>query len=108
MYRARTHTHRRAGLLVVVILASALAAGCDTPSWFRKQDRDPIESVVFRDGKVVPADPASMRSTPELAAAHELYRDGKYAKAESGFHKIAENTKNPPPVADEARFYEAE
>jgi len=95
----------RLSCLSVVLL---FAAGCDTPSWFRKQDRDPIESVVFRDGKVVPVDPAAMRSTPELAAAHELYRDGQYGKAESAFHKIAENTKNAPPVAEEARFYEAE
>jgi outer membrane protein assembly factor BamD (BamD/ComL family) len=91
-----------------LVLLAVSAAGCETPSWFRKHEPDPIESVVFRDGKVVPADPASMRSTPELAAAHELYRDAKYGKAESAFHKIAENTKNPPPVAEEARFYEAE
>src|SRR5262245_36381181 len=58
-----------------------LLSGCETPSWFRKPERDPIESVVFRDGKVVPVDPVAMRSTPELAAAHELYRDGKYGKA---------------------------
>src|SRR5262245_41439741 len=78
-----------------------LLTGCETPAWFRKSDPDPVESVVFRDGRAIPADAAAMRSTPELAAAHELYRQESFAAAESAFHKIAENTKNPPPVAEE-------
>jgi outer membrane protein assembly factor BamD (BamD/ComL family) len=105
---ARTDSRGRTGLLAAAWLSAAAAGGCETPAWFRRADPDPIEAVVYRDGKVVAADPASLRSTPELAAAHDLYRQEKYSAAESAFRKIAENTKNPPPVAEEARFYEAE
>src|SRR5206468_325616 len=54
------------------------------------------------------ADPNPGRGSQELAAAHEVYRQGSYATAEKAFHKVAENTKNSPLVAEEARFYEAE
>ena len=107
MAPARTHTRGTATAFAAAWLAAG-AVGCETPSWFRKTDPDPIESIVFRDGQVVPADPAAMRSTPELAAAHDLYREERFAAAESAFHKIAENKKNPPMVAEEARYYEAE
>lgn len=46
--------------------------------------------------------------SPELAAAHEKFKAGDYAKAQKAYHKIADNMKNPPPVAEEARYFEAE
>ena len=44
----------------------------------------------------------------DMAGAHELYRFGEYSQAESLFHRVAENQKNPASVAEEARYYEAE
>jgi outer membrane protein assembly factor BamD (BamD/ComL family) len=91
-----------------LVLAAALAlSGCETPSWFRRDPPSPPAGMVFRDGKLVP-DPTGGRGSPELAAAHEVYRASDYSAAESAFHKIAENTKNSPSVGEEARFYEAE
>lgn len=46
--------------------------------------------------------------SPELAAAHVKFKANDFSGAESAYHKIAENQKNPPTVAEEARFYEAE
>lgn len=63
------------------------------------------DAMVIREG-LTTASPSEM--SPELAAAHEKFKADKVSEAESAYHKIAENTKNPPPVAEEARFYEAE
>src|SRR5262249_37855661 len=48
------------------------------------------------------------KGAAELQGAHELFRRGDYAKAEKLYHKIADNKKNSPVVAEEARYYEAE
>jgi tetratricopeptide (TPR) repeat protein len=63
--------------------------------------------MVFRDGRWQ-ADATAGRGSEELAAAQELYRQENFAAAEKAFHKVAENTRNSPLVAEEARFYEAE
>jgi len=47
-----------------VVLMTVASAGCEFPSWFRRMRTDTDESVVFRDGRVVPADPVAERSTP--------------------------------------------
>jgi outer membrane protein assembly factor BamD (BamD/ComL family) len=57
-------------------------------------------------GPAVDQSPA--RVSGDLAAAQDRYRRSDWAGAESGFHKIAEDTKNSPQVAEEARYYEAE
>jgi tetratricopeptide (TPR) repeat protein len=78
-------------------------------NWFRPDPKAPagVEGMVVRDGRLQ-ADTAPGRGSQELAAALELYRQDKFAAAEKAFHKVAENTKNSPLVAEEARFYEAE
>jgi outer membrane protein assembly factor BamD (BamD/ComL family) len=92
----------------ILVLAALLAlTGCDTPSWFRRDEPAIPPGMVFQDGKLVP-DPTGGRGSPELAAAHEQFRAGDFVNAESAFHKIAENTHNAPAVGEEARFYEAE
>jgi len=48
------------------------------------------------------------KQAAELAGAHEFYRQGDYEKARELFHFVANNPKNPPALAEEARFYEAE
>src|SRR5262245_27492353 len=94
---------------VAALVCSALAAnGCQSVSWFQRSDPPaPADAMVMRDGKLQPVS-AGGRGSPELTAAHELYRAESFAKAESAFHKIAENKQNGPLVAEEARFYEAE
>lgn len=52
--------------------------------------------------------PAPGSPEAELAGARELFRQNQFAKAERIFRRLADNTKNPPPVAEEARFYQAE
>jgi outer membrane protein assembly factor BamD (BamD/ComL family) len=84
------------------------AAGCQTvKNWFRPDESAPGQAMVFRDGRWQ-ADPNAGRGSTELAAARELYRQDNLAAAEKAFHKVAENTRNSPLVAEEARFYEAE
>jgi outer membrane protein assembly factor BamD (BamD/ComL family) len=74
-----------------------------------KAPEGPADSLVLRgDGLEEDRQTASAPSSPELAGAHELYRRGEYAKAQRLFHAIADNTKNPVHVAEEARYFEAE
>jgi outer membrane protein assembly factor BamD (BamD/ComL family) len=69
----------------------------------------PEDSLVLHGDRLEPeAKPAEGTAAAHLAGAHVLYRDGKFSEAEKIFHRIAENTKNAPPVAEEARYYEAE
>jgi TolA-binding protein len=106
--RRRAH---RTPLLWSAACAAALAAGgCQTvQNWFHPGESaaPPTAGMVFRDGRWQ-ADATPGRGSPELAAAHEVYRQDNFAAAEKAFHKIAENTKNSPLVAEEARFYEGE
>lgn len=53
-----------------------------------------------------PLDPKSPEG--RLAGARELFRRGDYKTAESIFHRLYRNQKNPLPVLEEARYYEAE
>jgi TolA-binding protein len=48
------------------------------------------------------------KAAADLQAAQELYRREEYAQAEKIFHKIADNKQNPPHIAEEARYCEAE
>ncbi len=69
----------------------------------------PADSLVIRGDRVDPeAPPPESMSGYTLAGAYELYRRGTYDQAEKVFRYIADNKKNPAPVAEEARFYEAE
>jgi len=91
----------------------ATAGGCawDDWTWFKPPPPPPppAESLTLRGDKFeAEAAPKEGTGAAELAGAHELYRRGEYEKAEKVFHKVAENTKNPPPIAEEARYYEAE
>jgi TolA-binding protein len=106
----------RTGAVAPWLLAAACAlapAGCawDTWSVFKKPEAPPApaESVVLR-GDRLEADkpPADGTGAAELAGAHELYRKEEYAKAEKLFRKAADNKKNSPQVAEEARYFEAE
>ncbi|HEV3446287.1 MAG TPA: tetratricopeptide repeat protein [Gemmataceae bacterium] len=91
-----------------------LALGCAWDRWnlFTPPPAPPpppAESLVLRGDKLE-ADPVgkSGKAAAELAGAEDLYRKGDYVTAEKLFRGIADNTKNSPQVAEEARFYEAE
>src|SRR5262249_8973958 len=69
----------------------------------------PAETLVLHGDGVEPhRTPADAKWSADLAGAHEFYRLGEFEKAEKLFHRVAENTKNPPSVAEEARYHEAE
>jgi TolA-binding protein len=87
--------------------------GCASDGWtLFKQPTPPAapaDSLVLRAGKLE-ADNASSStaSSAELASAQELFRKADYWKASWAFRAIANNTKNTPAVAEEARYFEAE
>lgn len=69
----------------------------------------PVESFTLRNDNMV-VETAPKKDGPEarLAGAHELFRQGEYAKAETIYTQLAENSRNPVAVVEEARYYEAE
>jgi outer membrane assembly lipoprotein YfiO len=78
-------------------------------TWFTpKPPEGAAETLVLRGGQMVPDTAHNERSTADLAGALELHRRGDYATAEKVFHAIADDSKNSPAIAEEARFYEAE
>jgi outer membrane protein assembly factor BamD (BamD/ComL family) len=89
-----------------------MLCGCAWDSWHLftpKPPPGPTDSLVLR-GDHLEAEklPAEGTAAADLAGAHEFYRQGDYSKAESLFASVADNTKNAPHVAEEARFYQAE
>jgi outer membrane protein assembly factor BamD (BamD/ComL family) len=116
----RTKGSRRLFFIgVLYALASTSTTGCAWDQW-EKLDRwhwvtpppappPPADSLILRGDRLESETaPAAGSSAATLAGAREMYRQGEFAKAEKIFHKIADNTKNSPSVAEEARYYEAE
>src|SRR5438045_1538044 len=90
-----------------------LLAGCVAPplDWFKKTETPsgPVDSMVLRGAglepdKLGPDAPVY----GELEGAKKLFQQNDFAKAQPVFAKLANNTKNPLPIAEEARYYEAE
>jgi outer membrane protein assembly factor BamD (BamD/ComL family) len=69
----------------------------------------PVDSLVLRGGELeqvkASVDPAL---NAELEGAIRLFNDKEYAKAETTFAKLANNSKNPVVIAEQACYYEAE
>jgi outer membrane protein assembly factor BamD (BamD/ComL family) len=88
------------------------ASGCAWDFWNLNKPEappGPADSLVLRGDKLEEAKPApDSKVAAELAGAEELYRRGEYSKARKLFAGIADNTKNTPAVAEEARYYQAE
>lgn len=85
-----------------------LNVGClGTGRWKFKQ-LTPAENVSANDRGRSDQDNSPAKTTGKLTEAHELFRQKAYGKAEDAFHAIAENKRNSPTVAEEARYYEAE
>ena len=101
--------------LTAAAFACALVgiSGCAWDNWsvFKTPPPPPppAESLTLR-GDRLEADTAVVEGTApgDLAGAKELYRQNEFSKAERIFRKIADNTKNSPQVAEEARYYQAE
>ncbi len=69
----------------------------------------PVETLVLRGGDLVGDKPLKENSAEAMVAgAREYFRQGEFEKAESLYRRIADNTKNPVPVVEEARYYEGE
>jgi outer membrane protein assembly factor BamD (BamD/ComL family) len=101
------------GLLLAGLCALAVSGGCTWDRWhlFTPPDAPPgpADDLVLRGDKLEPeTSTAQLKGAAELAGAHELYREGDFVNAEKLFHHVADNTKNAPQVAEEARYYEAE
>jgi TolA-binding protein len=92
---------------------SIILAYFKTPPW--KWDMvgvkapPPPERLVLRGDEFVP-DKAPEPGTPEaeLAGGRELYRNGDFDTARKLFKDLAENTKTPVRIAEEARYYQGE
>jgi outer membrane protein assembly factor BamD (BamD/ComL family) len=100
-------------LLPGLACAVTTLAGCSWDQWSLVKPPPapppPAESLTIRGDRVEnDAIPEKGTAAADLAGAKELYRQADYAKAERIFRKIADNTKNSPQVAEEARYYQAE
>jgi TolA-binding protein len=97
--------------LLAAVLGGAAGCSWDQFTLFKPPTPPPppVESFVLRpDGLAPEKPPAEGGAQASLAGAHELFRREEYDKAERLFHYLAENTKNPVPVVQEAKYYEAE
>jgi outer membrane protein assembly factor BamD (BamD/ComL family) len=112
---ARRIRDRLGRLLLLAALAGATSTltGCATwKSWHPFKPTPPpgpVESLVLTGDRLEPErQVAKAETATDLAGAHELYRQGDYAKAGKLFEIVADDTKNIVQVAEEARFYQAE
>lgn len=111
--RAGRRPRRRWALLLPFALSLCGSAGCFMDSWHLLPYTPPppgaADSMVLH-GDRLEADkpPAEGSAAADLAGAHELFRRGDYAQAEKHFRRIADNTKNTPQVAEDARYHQAE
>ena len=108
----RGRRHFFPALLPLALLVCA-GSGCTWDRWNIFTDPQtpppPADSMVLRGDRLEPESPAQKsEASAKLAGVQEMYRAGEYDKSEKLFKKIADNKKNPPPVAEEARFYQAE
>jgi outer membrane protein assembly factor BamD (BamD/ComL family) len=92
-------------LLLAVPLMLA-TSGCALKDYLWEPPTRPVRDAMSIRTGVPTGNPSEL--SPELAAAHEKLKAGDVAAAEKAFHKVADNQKNPPTVAEEARYYEAE
>jgi outer membrane protein assembly factor BamD (BamD/ComL family) len=106
----RPHTTAWRRALAGLAAPALLSVGCAWDGWaiFNKTPTPPAgsDSVVIRGDKL--ETDSAPASSPGLTTAHEKFQKGEYWNAAWAFHFIADDTKNPPAVAEEARFYEAE
>jgi len=97
---------------LAVLVAVLPAGGCvwdQLPINKPEVPPPPAASFTLRPEGLVPDKPLEPGTAEaDLAGARELFRKAEYVKAENLYHRLAENKKNPVPLAMEARYYEAE
>jgi outer membrane protein assembly factor BamD (BamD/ComL family) len=106
MPNMQTRFTLRCASVGVLSLALTLTGCAGSWPWTKKSD-GPVDPSAF--GATQPdldASPAKVNG--ELAKAHDLYRQEKFAQAEPKFTVIAEDKKNSAAVCEEARFYSGE
>jgi TolA-binding protein len=101
------------GRLAVCVLLLAYGVGCQMRAPFLSPDpptvpTEPSGIVLTSSGQTVPTNPALVKAQADLDEAMQLYRQGEYARARRIFNSLAEDKKNKPELAEEARYYEAE
>jgi outer membrane protein assembly factor BamD (BamD/ComL family) len=97
--------------LLAAVLGGAGGCSWDQLSPFKPPTPPPppVDGFVLRrEGLSADTVPDKDKLKVELAGAHELFRQEQYDKAQQVFHHLTSNDKNPPPIFQEARFYEAE
>jgi outer membrane protein assembly factor BamD (BamD/ComL family) len=104
----RTNSFRTAASLALGGFLAVANSGCLVHWPWRKDPDPPIDNIVLRGQTRPDLDNSPAKISGDLGKAHELFRQNDWPHAEDQFHKIAENTKNSPSVAEEARYYEAE
>jgi outer membrane protein assembly factor BamD (BamD/ComL family) len=83
--------------------------GGDWWLWNKQSPPPPLsDNLVLRGDKLEQVAFVTGPANGDLDGGKELYRQGKQVEAEALFKKVADNTKNLPHVAEEARFYEGE
>lgn len=109
--RRKQGTFPRYAALFTLALAQAGCQGSRFSQWLPTGHvpAGPEETMVLRGGELESdTSPEESEAARQLAGAHELYRRGEFSKAGNLYHKIADNKKNSPRLAEEARYYEAE
>lgn len=101
--------HPGSWLLCLLLAALGPAGGCTFNNWLVKKEAKSSDgagdSLVLRGQGLEKVNGAVHL---EMEEGQQLLRDGQHAKAERFFAGLANNTKNPVPVAEAARFYEGE
>jgi outer membrane protein assembly factor BamD (BamD/ComL family) len=106
---------RNLRLLLAGCWLTTVLAGCVAPplNWWKKSDAvsppGAMDSMVLR-GSGLEADKIGPDAPVygELEGAKKLFQENDFEKSEPIFAKLANNTKNPLPIAEESRYYEAE
>ena len=103
-------SRRRTWLRFCLPALLLLASGCMSLPWGNAKKLEgpegPADSLVLREGGLERDKGPDSAVHAELESAKRLYQEKEYSKAEAIFAKIAKNTKNPLPVADDALYYQ--
>lgn len=94
---------------VLVACWAAAIAGCtSTKSIHQTDSADRSGSMVIKAGHIEDASPEGFKGAQTMAEAEAAFQEQNYKKAGKLFGKVADDTANPPLVAEKARFHEAE
>jgi outer membrane protein assembly factor BamD (BamD/ComL family) len=87
--------------------AAGLSLGCMGGPWGGKKPAATDSSTVLIGANGVSAE-VMAKAEADMTNAETLYRHNDYDAARKAFRDIADNTHNPAPIAEKARYFEAE